>query len=454
MAEYREPLCLEWARESSEGGGIVPADGCGEHVTGLDSSSPLGGYALPGGGVAFTLRLPIPVDAEIMRARLVFTGGFVGTLEAIQGQNTWVLTGAAAGATLANGAPVFDETTGNTITVGGAAAAAVDLAATTVRVHAMWRRGPNLGVPPGGADWPQATSALVGSFSNDALDDNPLTGSLLGLFARTERQLNGQAGTTNIQRIGAPGGFIQLNQCTFAYADPWGRCVLTAADLGVQPGQVPVDRTTWNSQQFFNQPQVFVRLGGGRIRAVTSARRWFDRTAFGVVGPTTPITDPVLVAMNLFTVARAPTYSTWWVVIDGAAQEITFQHPPGSNYQRPADIWQNVIVPFMLAMSAGGGPGLTGVVQPNVWIPPGGNTQPGGVGTNTAVGPAVCWEVDPGQGAFPVAAPVFPAIVFRQKGQLPRRLSFLTYARMLHLWDPLWTYGNPILVPVQTTPSP
>lgn len=453
MAEYRIPAFIEHARESSEGGGITPGDGGGAHFTGLESSSPLGGYALPGGGAAFTIRLPIPLDAEIVRARLVFVGGFVGTLEAIQGQNTWVLTGAAAGATLANASTVFDYNTGNTITVGGAAAAAVNLAATFVRVEAVWRRGPNGGVAPGGADWPQATTELVGMFADDARDDSAL-GVLIGMYQREELRLNAQAGNCQIQRAGAPGGVVSLAQCTMGYADPWGRVVLTNADLGVGPGLVPVDRTMWQSSQFFNQPQAFVRLGGGRMRAIGAAQRWYDRSAFGVVGPSVPLTDPVLSVMQLYTVARTPTFSTWWVVIDGAGQELTFRHPAGSNLQRPADIWNAVIVPAMLAMSATGSPGINGVIAPNAWTPASGPTQPGGAGTPLGVAPAVCWEVDPGQGVFPVAAPVFPGVVFRPRAQLPRRLSFLTYARLLHLWDDQSPYGTPILTPVPTTPSP
>lgn len=452
MAEYRIPAFIEHARESSEGGGIVPADGGGHHITGLEQTgSVLQGYVLPGGGAAFTIRLPIPLDAEIVRARLVFSGGFVGTLEAIQGQNVWVLTGAAAGATLANGATVFDENTGNTITVGGAAAAAVNLAATNVRVEVVWRRGPNGGVVPGGADWPQATSALVGMFADTARDDSAL-GVLIGMLQREEERLNARAGNSQIQRAGAPGGVVSLAHCTMGYADPWGRVVLTNADLGVGPGLVPTDRTMWQSTQFLNQPQAFVRLGGGRIRAIGAAQRFYSQV--GTVGPDTPLTDPALSVMQLYTVARTPTFSTWWVVIDGAAQELTFRHPAGSNLQRPADIWNAVIVPAMLSMSATGTPGINGIIQPDRWIPASGPTQPGGAGTALGIAPAVCYEVDPGQGVFPVAAPVFPGVIFRPRAQLPRRLSFLTYARLLHLWDDQSPYGNPILTPVPTTPVP
>lgn len=451
MAEFRIPMYIEHARESSEGGGIAPADAGGLHVTSTEQDQN-GSYAMPGGGGAFTIRLPIPLDAELLDVELVFTGAFVGRLQTVQGSAFWALTGTAAGATLANGTPAFDENSGNTISVAVAVGAIVNLAGTRVKVRAFWRRGPNGGVAPGGADWPQATSELCGMFANDAQNDNPATGSLLGLLAREERRLASQAGSFNVQRAGAAGGIVSVQHATMGYADPWGRTVLTTADLGSGPGQIPTDRTLWQGAQFLNQPQTFVRLGGGRIRSIGAAQRWFNNAT--IVGPTTPLTDIALSALLLFTVARAPTHSTWWVVIDGAAQELTFAHPVGSNLQRPVDIWNNVIVPYMTAMSAAGGPGTNGVVAPDKWTPPSGPLQPGGIGTDAAVGPAITWEVDPGQGVFPVIAPVFPAVVFRQRGQLPRRLSFLTYARLLHLWDAASPYETPILTPVPTTPAP
>jgi hypothetical protein len=150
--------------------------------------------------------------------------------------------------------------------------------------------------------------------------------------------------------------------------------------------------------------------------------------------------------MALFTVARAPLFSTWWCIIDGVSQEITFQHPAGSDFRRPADIWVNVIVPFITGKGGVGGPGVV--------IPTGANVPT--IGTDAAVAPAVCWEAFAGEGFFPLAAPVFPPPVFSQRGSLPRGFGFLSYARFLHVWDNRSPYEtvDPMLVPVVLTPQP
>lgn len=429
MAQFRIPAWVQHAKSSGESGGIGPASSTGECVAGP--------YVMNANGLAYTLRLPIPLDAVIDEARLFFINGgnVVATHVAKRDTAQWAFIAAATAGILANGFIVFSDQTGNQITVGGAAATATNVAGNSVQVVAKWRRGINGGISPGGADLPQAVTSLVGMFADDAQNDNPVTGTLLGMFAREERRLASQAGVTVIERAGV--GPFTLPKCSMAYADPWGRVVMTTADLGAGLGQIPTDRTLWSAQQFLNQPQAFVRLAD-HVRGIGTARR--RNPAIDAV----PLQSGVAATMALYTVARAPLFSTWWCIIDGVSQEITFQHPAGSDLRRPADIWRELIVPYITAMGGVGGPGV---------VIPAGQTLPT-IGTDAAVGPAITWTVDPGQGFFPVAAPVYPAPIFSQWGSLPRGFGFLSYARLLHLWDNQSPYGvTPILTPVPTTPE-
>jgi hypothetical protein len=431
MAEFRVPALLQSNKSAGESGGIAPPDACGVAVCGP--------YAMNGNGLGFTFRLPIPLDAEIEEATIYWTNGgvVVAQWRALSGNDRWSFIAAATAGLIANGGIAFNELSRNTITVNnGAAATAVNIAGQTARIVVTWRRGVNGGVLPGGANIPQNVTSLVGMFADDAQNDSPVTGSLLGLFAREERRLAGQAGVTQIQRSGV--GPLLLPKCTMAYADPWGRTLLTSADLGTGPGQIPIDRQQWQSSQFLNNPQCFVRLGD-HIRSIGTARR---RDAADIIA----LQSAAVATMALFTVERPPLFSTWWVIIDGVSQEITFQHPAGSDLRRPADIWLQVIVPFMTGKAGIGGPGVS--------IPQG-QTLPT-IGTDAAVGPAITWEVSPGEGFFPLVAPVFPVPVFSQRGSLPRGFGFLSYARMLHVWDNTSPYATvaPLIVPVATTPTP
>lgn len=430
MAQFRIPAWIQHNKSSGESGGIAPPDAVGECLAGP--------YVMNANGLAYTLRLPIPLDATITEARLYLINGgnVVATYIGVRDASQWSFVAAATAGTLANAGVVFSQTSGNQITVGGAAATASNVAGNSIRIVAHWRRGVNGGIAPGGSNLPQAVTSLVGMFADDALNDNPSTGTLLGMFAREERRLASQAGVCNIIRAGI--GVVQLPKCAMGYTDPWGRVVLTTADLGAGPGQVPLERTSWSAEQFQNQPQAFVRLAD-HVRGIGTAR--LRSTTIDAV----PLQSATIATMALYTVARAPLYSTWWCIIDGVGQEITFQHPAGSDFRRPADIWTNVIVPRITAMAAVGGPGV--VIPPNQTLPT--------IGTDAAVGPAITWVVDPGQGFFPVAAPVYPVPTFAQWGSLPRGFGFLSYARLLHLWDTTSPYGaDPLLVPVATLPPP
>lgn len=416
VVQYRVPLQLSFNRESSDGAGMQPPDALGCAV--------LQG-AIDFGGAAFQLMMPLPRDATIVAAKIFFEGNdYDGTFESATGRTSWVTGGTGAtDAVVANGGAVFTNDSRNVITIGGAAAAL--LADTSLQALAYYKLGPAggvgiTGVPSQGSAQPQWSSALVGAFADDALGDIPSLGDLRAMYARYENLFAGRGGGGSVVTL--PTGVATVRSCDAAFADPWGRVLLSPSDVGSGPGQIPTGRRSWLGSMFDNHPQVFVRLSN-KVRGLAAA------SAFGL-SDLTPITGTPAM-FRLYQVVRAPTHSTWRMVIDGQPQLLTFQHPQGSDLRRPVDIWNQVIVPAIITMGASGGP-----------------SSP--LGTAAGVAPAITYEVDPGTGIYPVAAPVYPATAIRARGGLPRRLSFVSYARCVDLWDPLSVYDDPIYTEVPT----
>lgn len=434
MANSRIACLVHFCRENGDSGGIPPASSAGDLEFRVPQAFPIGVAGTP-----IQIKLPIPIDAVITSA-VVAVRGIVAPFDLtthLGEAQAWTVSGLAAGTIVSNGVVGFDLNTGNTIIIAGAAAALVNVAGAVISVRVTWRRGTNGGVVLDGGpidDGGRASStALVGMFTDDADGDNPAVGDITGLFAREERRLAGQRGQVQILRAGV--GRFLLPNLTMGYADPWGKVLLTTADIGAGPGQIPVDRTLWQPSQFLNHPQAFVRLGD-RVRAIGTARRFsgFDAT---------PLQDPVFSMMRLYNVQRSPVASTWWLIIDGMDHEVTFLHPVGSDFRRPADIWNNIIVPWMVAKSDAGGPDLGTAQAPRV------------PGTPAAVQSAVTVEPDPGYGAFPFPFAVFPPQRFLNRQYLPRRFGYLSYARILQVWDNRNCYdADNIIVEIPTTPSP
>lgn len=418
MVQYRVPMQIVFNREASDGSGMQPPDALGCAV--LIAS-------VPGDGAAFQLVMPAPRDSTIVMAQLFFGSGFDGLFESATGRTSWVVGGTGP-ATLANGGAVFSDDSRNIITVGGAAAASID-EACTVQALAWYKRGPAggvgiSGVPTQASAQPQWSSALVAAFADDALGDSPSLGDLRNMYARLELRLEGAAGGSS--SITLPTGLTAVRQCSAAFPDPWGRVLLSPSDIGSGPGQIPTGRRSWLGSMFDNHPQTFVRL-------TTQVRGLAAATRYGLTD-LTPITgSPAM--FRLYQVVRAPSHSTWRFIIDGQPQEVTFAHPQGSDYRRPVDIWNNVIVPAFQSMTGVGTPGVPAGV---------------GLGTGAGITPALSWEVDPGSGLYPVTNPHFPATSFRARAGLPRRLGFCSYARCVELWDGLSPYDDPIYTEVPT----
>lgn len=429
MAEFRIPLQYSYGRSAADSKGTQPA--------GATSSSFLVGSLTEEQGNGYELLMPIPLDAQILRAQIWASGATEGVLETLTGRADWQFgfDGVAGSMQSNGGIPALTADGGNRIVVSGPAAAAFAVTGTDIQVVAEWRRGPNGGVaieglPVIGSNDPQFSAALFAGFADDQREDNPAAGDLRGLYSRTEI-LYGAAGgsASTINRAGQP---LAIAEAAGALADPWGRVVLTSSDLGNGPGQIPTTRSTWLSSQFANHPQVFIRRPED-VRGISAATRYGAQDL-------TPLTGSPA-QMRLYTVERPPAASTWLCIVDGQEQTITFLHPDGSDFRRPADIWNGVIIPAINTLGAVATPG----------VPQGAGRLPL-YGTANGIGPAMSFETDPGTGVF-TSPPTYPDVRFYQRGALPRRLGFLTYARILHLWDPGSPYpgGNPIMTEVQTT---
>jgi len=128
---------------------------------------------------------------------------------------------------------------------------------------------------------------------------------------------------------------IVCEDCVWAGVAPEGRVYITAADLGTDLEDIPAAVTSNNATHFRFHPSVFVRRGA-YISGISYryADNEFLNTGglgnqpLGIIVLNTPITE-----------------SRWLCSIDGALEIVAFAHPAGSDFRRPRDIWNNVIVP-------------------------------------------------------------------------------------------------------------
>lgn len=154
----------------------------------------------------------------------------------------------------------------------------------------------------------------------------------------------------NGNRYTLPNG-VAIDDCSYAGVSPEGTIWILPADYGTNV-QTNVANNTADSLR--NHPGVFVRRAGASyLRAVS--RRWRDRFAISVVSSGQPV--------GIYQVADPTPDSKWLIVCDGVADIVYIQHPDGSDYRRPRDIWNNVIVPLI----RGTGSNSTRVTVTDFW---------------------------------------------------------------------------------------
>lgn len=142
--------------------------------------------------------------------------------------------------------------------------------------------------------------------------------------------------TSNASTYRTPGG-VEIRDCAYASISPEGMVWILAADYGGNGIPVAVGSNT--AAKFREHPSVFVRnVGGAAVRAVT--RRWRD--TYSIVAEATG-GQPIGILQQ----GNQLTQSKWLVVVDGVPSVVYLPHPEGSDYRRPRDIWNNVIVPLI-----------------------------------------------------------------------------------------------------------
>lgn len=132
-----------------------------------------------------------------------------------------------------------------------------------------------------------------------------------------------------------PDGTV-LKDCAFAGLCPTGTIYIAAEDYGIT---VPSDVTANTATAFRNHPAVFVR----RPEYIAQVARRYLQTQT-IVTPHLG-SQPV----GIYTASSSPvvTQSKWLIIADGGADIVQLVHPAGTNYRRPRDIWNQVIVPLV-----------------------------------------------------------------------------------------------------------
>lgn len=143
-------------------------------------------------------------------------------------------------------------------------------------------------------------------------------------------------------------GEVVVNNCGFAALAPEGAVWIRPEDFNSgNPDGIPLEGTENLASQFRFHPSVFFRRTD-YVREVRTGHA--DEIAFNN-------TDNALQAFKVTVVDSAPTDSQWMFIIDGASVFAVVEHPAGSDFRRPRDIWNNVIVPLIE-----GTPGASGAV--------------------------------------------------------------------------------------------
>jgi hypothetical protein len=267
----------------------------------------------------------------------VTTAGGTATVYAIAGQAFWQVNGATA----SNGAAVFRASTLASqgricapirIYFGGAALAALVAIGAVQTVQLVVRYA-------GRSNAPYTSEALFGAFAdvppNSASNMASFTAGLLAEInaAGAQRQLG----------IASNGTPIVVRDCAYAALSPTLTTWIDPSDIGVANEQIPADVGSNLAAKFAFHPSAFIRRND-YTRSV--AVRSFDSVAINTLNN---LNQPV----TINSVTDAPTSSEWLFLIDGHIQFVRIPHPAGSDFRRPRDVWNNIIVP---ALQAGQGP--------------------------------------------------------------------------------------------------
>ena len=176
----------------------------------------------------------------------------------------------------------------------------------------------------------EANISVVEEFPPDSVNDG--TVGLQKLLR--ECQQGSSAGV--VLGTQSNGTVVRVNQCQVAGLAPENAIYIRPEDIGTDAGQIPTSVAQNTGDRFRFHPSVFVTRG----EYVSSAiRQTSDSIAVNITNAGQPI--------RIVSVTSAITSSNWLVRVDGRCILIKVQHPENSDYRRPRDIWNNVIVPAL-----------------------------------------------------------------------------------------------------------
>lgn len=141
--------------------------------------------------------------------------------------------------------------------------------------------------------------------------------------------------------VDGSGNAIVANYCGFAGLAPEGAIFIRPEDIGLGPDQIAPDAVDNVVSNFRAHPSVFYPPGkAGFVRGVF--RQAVDSIAINSVVPQAS-GGPI----GITQVDAAPTTSNWLISVDGQFMIVQLNHPGGSDFRRPRDIWNNVWVPIL-----------------------------------------------------------------------------------------------------------
>lgn len=171
------------------------------------------------------------------------------------------------------------------------------------------------------------------SLGESFMDPAPALARLL-----SEMRGRGDGGYTLAVNAVQPSQSISVAGCNTAL--PYGNPFVLSGDIGQGFGQIPLDPDgtpplQWS--QLANHPRCFIRRPDRVLSLLTVGD--IERYA-------EPVELPEAYDGTPWIVTRAPQYSLWRFVVDGAPMDCLISHG-SKDLRRPRDIWNSIIVPAM-----------------------------------------------------------------------------------------------------------
>lgn len=350
MSVYAITFGAVFDRAKAEARGLAtPGAADTEVLRGLVSA------ALPDGSAELGVVLAQFFCVEVVRVtvKVTATAGTGVVLTADEGDTDWLVTD-TAGTTflLANGRACIEQA----IALGGAGAPLVAVPAITFGGAALVAAFASasatfdvtLEVRPWGIEERISNARAVG-FADSAKRD--VLPSVAGLLARLESWFNATGGGKAILGNTSANAQLVANGAALALPAPCAQLWIPPSDIGNQNEQIPATVAANTVQHYMMHPGAFYRV-------TPNTRAWRREPTHPALIDTAvdpPAQFPITTiggALLILTVVRAPTHSRWFVIIDSAAMIVTIEHPAGSDFRRPRDVWNNVWFPAMAANNA------------------------------------------------------------------------------------------------------